>query len=341
MLPDLCLLPHEAGDLAPGEPLCAPASKRLRIWKWRYGESYLLRRVNTRVAPQWIARRESPADSPLLRLLWSPDGQGNVMADLFWSPRTQLKAMFGAFKKQKFFRVIYFNEQIQLATAPENWRYALHLNADGAPIWHSRQGAIAAFHWNDSRPKLTEVCRFNATDSQIENELSQMLNDVNCDCADALSWLHLNRQQKDRQIYGVRRGTLDEFKSLLRAMIWSENARTEAKTWMLFFSSHTLEVGLNDGNSLDSLFMSGRNETCPTPRHKRLLELARHAFELHYALDLVRRRSDLPQVAWNDYVLDIEIPSPSAHQQLEAKLQLRDWLRDKVCADELAELMPQ
>ena len=339
MLPDLCLAPHEAGDLAPGEPLCAPANKRLRIWKWRYGESYLLRRVNTKVAPQWIARRQSSADSPLLRLLWSPDGQKNGIADLFWSPRTQIKAMLGAFKKQKFFRVIYFDEQIRLATAPQNWRYALHLNADGAPVWHSRGGATAAFVWNDSRPKLADVYRFNATDSQIESELAQMLNNANCDCAHAMNWLDLNRQQQDRQIYRVRRGTLGEFKSLLRAMIWSEDARTEAKTWMLFFSSHTLEIGLNDGNSLDSLFMSGRNETWPSPRHKRLLELARREFGLHYALDLVRRRSDLPQVAWNDYVLEVSIPAPTAHQQLEAKLRLRDWLRGKVCDAELAELM--
>ena len=263
------------------------------------------------------------------------------MANLFWSPRAQIKAMIGAFKKQKFFRVIYFDEQIRLANAPENWRYALHLNADGAPVWRSRGGATAAFHWNDSRPKLAEVCRFNATDSQIENELAQMLKSANCDCADALNWLDLNRQQQDRQIYLVRRGTLDEFKSLLRAMIWAEDARSEAKTWMLFFSSHTLETGLNDGNFLDSLFMSGRKETWPSPRHKRLLELARREFGLHYALDLVRRRSPLPQVAWNDYVLDIKIPVPTAHQQLEAKLRLRDWLRGKVCDAELSELMGQ
>ena len=341
MPPDLCLLPHEAGALALGEPSCAPAESRVRVWKWRCGGIYLLRRINTTIAPQWIARRQSPADSPLLLLIWPARGQRNFLFDRFWSPRAQQRAMIRAFKKGKFGRVIYFDEQIQLATAPQNWRTALHINADGAPVWHSRDGASAAFHWNDARPKLSDLCRFNATDFEIEDELSQMLSDANGDCARALDWLDLDRQEQDRQIYRVRRGTLDEFKSLLRAMIWSENARSEATTWMLFFSSHTLEVGLNDGNSLDSLFKSGRTETWPAPRHKRLLELARREFGLHYALELVRRRSPWPQVDWNDYVLELKIPVPTAHQQLEAQLQLRDWLQGKVSLAELSELMNQ
>ena len=344
-LPDLCLLPHEAGDLAPGEPLCAPAAMRVRIWKWRCGGNYLLRRIKTTIAPQWVARRQSPDDAPLLRLVCPPCGQRNFFFSRLRSPRAENRKTIRAFKRGNFNRVIYFDGQIRLATAPENWRYALHIHADGALVWHSHDGAIAAFHWNDSRSNLTDMCRFNATDSAIQSELTKTLEDANCDCAGALSWLDLSRKEKDRQIYRVRhrvrRGTLDEFKSLLRAMILCENSGDEAKIWMLYFSSHTLEIGLNDGASLQSLFVSGRDEMWPTPRHKRLLELARREFGLYYALDLVRRRSDLQYVAWSDYVLEIQIPVPTAHQQIEARLMLRDFLRDKVSSTELAELMPQ
>ena len=340
-LPDLCLAPHEAGDLAPGEPPCAPAEMRVRIWKWRCGGNYLLRRVKTTIAPQWVARRQSCADAPLLRLVCPPRGQRSFLFSRFWSPRAEMRKTIRAFKRGNFNRVIYFDGQIQLATEPENWRYALHIQSDGSPVWHSHDGAIAAFHWSDSHPKITDVVRFNATDSEIESELSKMLEGANCDCAGALDWLALSRQEKDRQIYRVRRGTLDEFKALLRAMIWSESAGDEAKIWMLYFSSGTLEVGLNDGIALDSLFISGRKETLPSPRHKRLLELARREFGLHYALDLVRRRSPVSQVAWNDYVLELKISVPTAHEQLEARLHLRDWLRNKVSSTELAELMPQ
>ena len=79
---------------------------------------------------------------------------------------------------------------------------------------------------------------------------------------------------------------------------------------------------------------------CPV-RLRRLLQLSLEYFPPSLSGDYTE--TTIFQSIWSYNYESWQIPvfAPTMHERLEAQLQLRDWLRDKVSPTELAELMGQ
>lgn len=332
-LPDLCLLPHEMGDLAPDEPLCAPAIARVKIGRWWCRESYLLRPVRTTTFPtEWIARRESSPTAPLLRL--------------FWPPSAELEEILISLKQGKFMRVLYFDEQIRLMTSLDVWHYALCIGHDGVAVWSARNGESAAFGWLKPNSKLSTLWRAETTDSDIEHYLRQMLKDNDSDCAFALNWLQLSETEKDTLLVQVAHGNLEECRQLLWASLWIDSIWLSSQRWRW-----NIDIGWGsdyEAPTSDPRVMASRSDIENeiqgielSPRLLRLLEIILAHFKLSHnrqtqSKTLVCNIRNLDNSCWN-----VPVPTPTAHEILEARLRLRDFLRDKLSPAELNELMPQ
>ena len=146
-LPDFCLLPHEVGDLAPDEPLCAPADERVSIWKWFKREVYLTRRVKRRGGQMmFVAREESNPQSPLLRFELLSERE-------LASPKL-------AVKSQRFTRRLPFDAQGNLNASSYDEKPSLLLQHYGSVYWCFRSES-KMFYWKNSRPAKTACLRLD------------------------------------------------------------------------------------------------------------------------------------------------------------------------------------
>ena len=190
-LPDLCLLPHEAGDLAPDEPLCAPATHRITSKKHPQ-HIYLVRWIAVEVAPDrkyiWMARRESVANAPLLR-----DERGT----------SDLKMLCSHLMRGKFERRLFFDSQLHLAST-RDWQFSFCLGEVGSTSWafpvnHQFCPNQAPFnnghfrwpHLPEDKP-LSRSWRTDTSDAQLEKEVAAILRDADSDGSFTFRWLQLS-----------------------------------------------------------------------------------------------------------------------------------------------------
>ena len=328
MLPNLCLLPHEAGDLDAGEPLCAPATARLDFM----GEAYLARPVRFRDGRVDAVRKEADG-APLLWFSFEP------------LARTFERAM----DKGRFYRSLFFDSNYRLMSARAPWQFRLVIHDSGEVHWHLPDGANARFKWKNSglrARRLPSDWRRQTRDKQIEAEIQAMLANSRSDCAFAVRWIQMSQREQDALLFATTNGTLDECREVIRAVLWSDFDLKFDSSWSWNILLSAIESRTVDPISPAEIAVQSTLEDdfalfSLSPRQSRLLRLIFENFGLHFTAQfknnylksaLCREQS----AQWN-----IKVLAPSAHERLEAQLRLRDWLRDKVSPDELAALMNQ
>ena len=155
-------------------------------------------------------------------------------------------------------------------------------------------------------------------------------------------------------IVRLKRGTLKECERLLHAALWSDSLYLEPFyledelvkegnwTWkfnMIGFNAKLAESGM------DRAILAGvATEDSSFVLHPRLHRLAELIF-VHFGVSCddefiksqIATHGYGTRRAQTHYI--VPVPTPTAHEQLEANLHLRDWLRDKVSPAELTELM--
>ena len=334
-LPYLCLLPHETGDLSPGEPLCAPAQFRGHVKDWLGGDDYLFRRVQLDSGYfEWFARCERRANAPLLKIRCQPD------------PTVQ--SLLHKIKIDDCERTIYFDADGRLASSFGSCFRELSLNSMGESLWSSENDEFR-FRWDlNDEMRLSPRWRRETTNAQIETDVRQMLADSASHCAFAWNWLRLNQAERNRVMLQLEWGTMEHFENLLRAVTWSDPAwkaaQQTAPVWEwnfdLFGFNETLAV---DGMSAAIYGWIDSEQTIRefSERHKRLLELIFTHLGATYNRKMDQFARALPANRREDCEFEIVVSQPTHHENLEAQLQLRDFLRDKVSITELRELMPQ
>ena len=329
-LPDLCLLPHEVGDLPLGEPLCAPADERVRVTHTIWGGDYLVRQIligNGHI--EFVARREI-LEAPLLYLPFLESAE----------------LLSVALNKGNFERCLYFDRDYNLVSSCASWHFCLKINSSGHSDWISRDGQKGRFKW--MKPplyyeRLSANWRIEATNKQIERDIHSMLNDCESDCAFALRWIQLCKDEQNALLFKVEKGTLESCRNLLRDALWSDTFfNSDSWEWTVDLSdigAHPIEEVML-GNALNASFIENTNYNYDLSlRQRRLLELVIKDFQLHHNRELGAKY--LVQQIWkfDGWEWTFVIPKPSAHEQLEAHLNLRNFLHDKVTPAELAELM--
>ena len=336
-LPALCIAPHEVGDLAPGELLRAPAQHRVAIKKWWGSDFYLLRSLETGHPFSTVCvRQQNKAGAPLLWL-----DEGTYLASIVYSAELESVLSDGVFTRH-----LYFDARGQLASALGDWHALLEISSSGETLWRGRDDKPFHFVWRNVhfKHRFDAHWRRETPDAGIAREVAAMLADTNSDCAYAWNWLSLSSRQRERELFVVARGTLNEVERVLRAAFGSEADAPQNENWSLI-----VHVGIGAGTEFyaggateiawGSALRDGDGQKhALSARQTRKLEVVLRHFELWrnwraQIYTLVRELWMGGVCHWT-----IALPTVSAHEQLEAALCWRAWLRDQVSPEAWAEL---
>ena len=152
----------------------------------------------------------------------------------------------------------------------------------------------------------------------------------------------------------LKRGTPKECERLLHAALWSDwlycepfyldDELVNVGNWSWKFNM----VGFNESLAASDLSSAIRGTVATEdssfvlhPRLQRLAELIFAHFGVSCDDEFVKSQTATHSERRAQTRYTIVVPIATAHERLEAQLQLRDFLRDKVSPVELAELMPQ
>ncbi len=329
-LPALCLAPHEVGDLASGEPLCAPAEMRVRVGLRLAASFYCARWIRLSNGKfDLVARRETP-HAPLLRFAFGRT-----------APRQ--KVNLTTLIKGGFMRDLFFGADQKLIKNRGNWAGELILSPNGQSCWQAPDGEIAPFRWHNLQPnrELPNWWRTRATDAEIEAEVRAMLGDKNSDCAFSWAWLGWSHVQRNRVWARAERGDLDECERLLRAIAGVDVNWQSGMGRDLVFELGAMYLPFAAGETIHSHIFDGTNIQEFSESQYRLFALVFAHFGLNMNQPMERYSAARHYSHRHGYVWRLAIVPPSQHERLESLLDLRDWLRDKVSPAELSELMPQ
>ena len=335
MLPELCLLPREIGDFAASEPLCAPADERARVESGPRAGTYLARYLHgNNVGRAIVARRESPV-SPLI-----------------YVHQAQTLGMDIAHKinLQMFNRLLYFDADYRLISERGNWNYelAIHRGDRGEVNWSSRAGGAVNVRRDDcgTHWRCPVDWKFDTPDEQIERDINAMLRDENSYFAIAQSWNFSSEEQQARRLARFAQGDFDAFMRCLRNLVLSFDELDPSAERTL--NSRIYQQN-NDGSEANRLvlMLMDTHLTSGDERHRiaglqaQTFEAIARYFRPHWNLELhdLLVRHEIRSGKEINFPVQIIVPAASAHQRLEARLQLRDWLRDEVGARELAVLL--
>ncbi len=168
--------------------------------------------------------------------------------------------------------------------------------------------------------------------AMMKNQLFAALDDENSQARFALEWIHLSLRQQQEKVFSLEAGKISEMQTLLRAALQSQ-------------------TGIWHGNEPLLWRTRDRHKRPPYPAHWHNddLTFARLAdFRVSYNFDIPPRLKLWKQVVWSFFApsvdeellqfanrnrngddatstIAVEANPPSAHEQTEALLLLRDW----------------
>ena len=334
-LPDFCIAPHEIGDLAPDEPRCAPAEARVQVTRGAHAGRYLVRRLQG--VNDWssvVARLES-RHAPLLLVDHS---------EVLKLPEIEKSLERGSVN-----RLLYFDASYSLATSGENWAFWLGIyNSErGAANWVTRAGSFVNIRRvnEGARGRCAVNWGVGTPDETIERDIQELLADENSYFAFANRWALIPNREKGRSLMRFARGDVDEFRGWLHALVWSLGECDPTVNWIL-----TLKIGIlldsDEAGYCAEIARASELRSCRGKHRfsacqlKALETIARH-FHPHRNLELeeLLKLHEIWDGGKRPRALQFGVPVVSAHQRLEARLQLRAFLRDKLTSTELRELL--
>lgn len=327
-LPDFAFEPCEAGQLASGEPLCAPATRRIVLRRWKGEAAYLARTAKHRDGSLCTWGKRDEAGAPVIQL------------------RFDFAALNRGWKHIPWTRVLGFNAQMNLARHPSHIQIQLYLQnttRDFFPeylaSWDEDYSSRFRFAFRLKPIAFwPQIDRIHAT--HIQTFVKQDLAEPDSDCSFALRWMTKGDTTRLRYLCATKRGSFDELETCLRHLALTD-ARFKEGTllWQPKFTRR--ETLCASVLSAFPLKMSAHVEIngAPIPllvEQRCILKIMESYFQ-PYRMKLKR---DSPELIGSTILHpEISIDSPSRHERLEARLQLREWLRDKVSPEELDSLL--
>lgn len=329
-LPELCLAPHEVGDLASSEPLCAPAISRVRAGRW-LSASYNARWIQLANGKfDLVVRREVP-DAPLMRFAF---GRANNAP-----PHKPDLAKLIA--RGDYMRCMFFGSDQKLIENRGNWAGELVLSPDGRSCWQAPDGEIAPFEWHNLKAnrELPRWWRADATDSHIAAEVRAMLLDETSECAFSWRWLSWSQRERNRVWARVERGDLDACERVLRAIVRCDASWQTEPSRDLVFDLGALQQPFSAEDSINGHLFYGADACEFSASQNRLFRLVFEQFGLSLNRPMESYAAARHYSHRHGYVWRLPVALPSQHERLEALFDVRDWLRDRVSSEELATLM--
>ena len=338
---DLCLQPHEVGDWPSGEPLCAPADERVRVESGPRAGDYLVRFLKSSFGGEvLVARREAPA-SPLLYVIQHELADGDIARKL---------------EGQMFNRLLHFDADCRLARSLNSWRYNLVIEVGdrGDVNWCSREkgelGKVNLRRFDADTRTVEWRCPVNWTfdtpDAQIERDIQRMLRDKAGYFALAHDWKMSDEAEQSRRLARFANGDWDEFMHRLHDLILSFDELDASVEWRLITRVHKPRIEETEAEFFAQITME--THLASGAQYLRLSEIQTRIFEavMRYfhptwnnELNDSLIRHGIRTGKEINFPIQVAVPAASAHERLEARLQLRDFLRAQANAPELAELL--
>ncbi len=322
-LPDFELGPLELEECAEDEPAVAPASARVQV-----GEDwYLLRecfggnpalysldktmvflRLDATHSPVLYSYRRR-SEPTLEKRLENPE---EILRKWSWSRKLD-------------YQHISFDLQLRLCRDMAHWQQSV---GSGEAPWEFPEGM--SFQWVLTAP-----------DAEIQSCVHELLSDEESDCAFALKWLTLSREERWRFVAQVK----DDFDQWKQVLIWIAWAcicwNHDEGGWI-----HQLDAFGEFEPEDEPLFGFSFGREKPTNVTEELRQLVAAAyrhyrpawnkdFAHHRAVEYLTHSS--PSGAGPFF--DLPVAKPTQHERLEAHLRLREWLRGKVAPEEIPALL--
>ncbi len=221
---------------------------------------------------------------------------------------------------------------------PVPGRFRATLGASGEGVWldlnappESKEPCYLAFRWH---PQACAKQLWDFDVDELRAHLKALALEAEHDVSFALRWSKLSPLERHKQRVKVRRGTWDEANELLTAALRTDISAVRNADWRWVLLS--ARVGHKDylwrSDSADHY-----HET--PPRLRVWKQLIFNAFEPYEDLDLCKRYWCVwPGDNEDDSLFNIRCTAPSAHEQMEALLKLRQWAKRKVPAARLRAL---
>ena len=275
-----------------------------------------------------VAREESNPQSPLLRF--------ELLSD------RELANPSLAVKRQKFTRRLMFDERRNLFDWSCSEKPYLLLQHHGFAYWCWR-GENKMFYWkNDEgqQKRLSSDWVRQTPDVEIRRQIKEMLADTRSDCVFVWRWMQCDAQQRIQLIFSVDREIVETCERVLHAYAWSHPLWSDDIPLKWVF-----QIGVSSSENLkENTFLVGGDGTranqLNASGHIVLLRtlIWRH-LDSHKKSELAKQIAPNQKTYLQHDFWIVQVPIPTAHERLEGRLLLRDWLRDKVSSTELAELM--
>lgn len=256
----------------------------------------------------------------------------NLGEFFFGSERVDEKQIVMALKTNQWGRVFYLdadNLRADGTMMPCDWGVFLAANGMGLWKWTMRDGVTwgkasnqGIFRWHEE----PEAARFLATHSASDLKLliQQQLSDADSEMAFARRWLQSEEDERINIAYHWKNGgTRAEFEKVLHWLLLSElSLQTETRLmWRIFPFG---ENGDRTPTTLDG--PSGELEW-PERLNKALFQLLSF-----FDLQPKNHRYPHPLCVQHSYIDDglyANIKNPTAHERLEAQLQLTQWAQER------------
>lgn len=334
-LPDFEFQPYEASELSSDEPLCAPATSRFEVSGWVRRTVYLARIAEHRWGYPcvWLKRHEPNA--PVL-----------VVADVL---NQETKTLVRCVRERKWRRTVAFDSHFKLAAQRSDVFVDLRIQQHlffYSTSWKIKEKQSHEFIFVDRFEDVFNRGRGGQLGAKyLEHRVNEDLKNPDSGCAFALRWMKMDTREKMNWLCRTRQGTLDEMEEILGWValnderIWKE---WEPLIWNLkFHRSQSFCLSMQSSFPLhivgDNMIIGGLRVPL-NPNQERLLRIIGDYFRCS-RVKVGRDHPPLRLTSTFIAIPEIFISSPSAHERLEARLRLREWLADKVAPEEIPALL--
>ncbi len=286
---------------------------------------------------------------------------GKSFSDENFVRRHISRALPALLRRRLWGRTLWLDRELNLARTEDDAALLIYLGADGKGLWllpgiTRVYDACAGFDWECENPISLLL---DSSDGELLDWVHARAEDLESDLAFSLNWvswgckrLRAARDKRAALSLRAQRGCIEELRQVLLLALQCEPEFAESSRirWQIdplatldqaYGAAHQWQSPFNasDNASGDEHLSDGQNRRRLPPLTRSIRAWADRWFGVQIDRELLaRHRCMVGAVVPLVLVVERE-GAPSAHQQLEAFAQLRDFLAARVSPDELAALL--
>jgi len=244
---------------------------------------------------------------------------------IFGSERVDKKQIVAALEKHQWGRVFYFDDNLRAdgAEVPCDWGVFLAANGMGLWKWTMRDGVTwgkasneGIFRWHHNPQSAARFLTTHSS-SEVWRQFQLQLADSKSDAAFSRRWLQSEEDERLRTLLVFENGSLQEWEMVVRWLLLRELTLQKVKSVRFW--------GCIIDADADYHLLSYEEGFCAeSQRLKRGMRQIQGYFSPGLEQSFL-----CTQFYFTDANVEIHITEPTAHERLEAQLQLTQWARER------------